>query len=170
MFGPKAGLSLQTQLSPLYPLLSLSFPESFTVERLIMPSLQLFYEFIGAVASRCFPRPTLSFASEQTLKDLKRSQGHREEVRRVDLANWAVRTSPKFATGVKYQFHQGFWPEQRSRRRSTDSSSSPHSLPNTRQQQTAVSKKRQCKSARGHHSSENLSHSFRNYTKFLTEQ
>ena len=31
---------------------------------------------IGAVASRCFPHPTLSLASEQTLNDLKRSQGH----------------------------------------------------------------------------------------------
>ena len=25
-----------------------------------------------------------------------------------------IRTSPKFTTGVKYQFHQGFWPDQRS--------------------------------------------------------
>ena len=31
------------------------------------------------------------------------------EVRRLDLANWALRTSPKFTTGVKYQFHQGFF-------------------------------------------------------------
>ena len=31
---------------------------------------------ISAVASRCFPHPTLSLASEQTLQDLKRSQGH----------------------------------------------------------------------------------------------
>ena len=29
------------------------------------------------------------------------------EVRRVDLANWAIWTSPKFTTGVKYQYHQG---------------------------------------------------------------
>ena len=28
--------------------------------------------------------------------------------RRVDLANWDLCTSPKFTTGVKYQFHQGF--------------------------------------------------------------
>ena len=105
VFCPRAGLSLQTKHSPLYPLLSLPFrpspvspsrtsewgdnlrPESFTVERLIMPSLQLFQEFIAAVASHCFPHPTLSFASEQTLKDLKRSQGHPEEVKTVDLAN-----------------------------------------------------------------------------------
>ena len=33
-------------------------------------------DLIGAVASRCFLHPTLSLASEQTLKDLKRSQGH----------------------------------------------------------------------------------------------
>ena len=32
-------------------------------------------DLIGAVVSRCFPHPTLSLASEQTLKDLKRSQG-----------------------------------------------------------------------------------------------
>ena len=47
--------------------------------------------------------------------DLKRSQRHREEVRRVDLTNWALWTSPKFTTGVKYEFHQGFWADQRSR-------------------------------------------------------
>ena len=71
-------------------------------------------DLIGAVASRCFPHPTLSLAPEQTLKDLKRSQGTNEEMRRVDLANWALRTSPKFATGVNHQFHKGFWPDQRS--------------------------------------------------------
>ena len=35
-------------------------------------------------------------------------------MRRVDLSNWALRISPKFTTGVKYQFQQGFWPDQRS--------------------------------------------------------
>ena len=35
---------------------------------------------IGAVASRCFPHPNLSLAFEQTLKDLKRSQGHQRGV------------------------------------------------------------------------------------------
>ena len=35
-------------------------------------------------------------------------------MRRVDLANWVLRTSPKFTTGVKYQSHQGFWTDQRS--------------------------------------------------------
>ena len=57
-------------------------------------------DLIGAVVSRCFPHPTLSLASEQTLRDLKRSQGHHEEVRRVELANWALRTSSKFSTGL----------------------------------------------------------------------
>ena len=33
-------------------------------------------DLIGAVASRWFPHPTLSLASEQTLKDLKRPHGH----------------------------------------------------------------------------------------------
>ena len=36
------------------------------------------------------------------------------EVRIVDLANWAHRTSPKFAAVVKYQFPQGFWQDDRS--------------------------------------------------------
>ena len=52
--------------------------------------------------------PSLSLASEQTLKDLKDPRGTNEEVRRVDLANWALRTTPKFTTRVKYKFHQGF--------------------------------------------------------------
>ena len=34
--------------------------------------------------------------------------GTNEEVRRVNLANCAIRTSVKFTTGVKYQFHKGF--------------------------------------------------------------
>ena len=59
----------------------------------------------GAVVSRCFPHPTRSLASEKTLKD---PGGHNMEVRRVDLANLALRSPRKFATGVKYQFHQGF--------------------------------------------------------------
>ena len=58
--------------------------------------------------------PILSLASEQTLKDLKNPSGTNVEVRRVDLANWALQTSPNFTIGVKYQFHQSFWPEQRS--------------------------------------------------------
>ena len=32
----------------------------------------------------------------------------------MDLANWALRTVPKFTARAKYQFHQGFWPNQRS--------------------------------------------------------
>ena len=62
----------------------------------------------GAIVSHCFPPPTLSSASEQTLKDLKRFGGTTVEVRRVDLTNWALRTSPKFTTRFKYQFHEGF--------------------------------------------------------------
>ena len=29
-------------------------------------------------------------------------------LRRVDLANWVLRISPKFTAGVKYQIHLGF--------------------------------------------------------------
>ena len=51
----------------------------------------------------------LSLASEQTLNDLKRSgRDTNEGMRRVNLANLSLQTSPKFTTGVKYQFHQGF--------------------------------------------------------------
>ena len=53
-FCPKAGLPLQTQ----------------------EPRLQFYWRWIGVVASRCFPHPALSLTSEQTLKVLKRSQGH----------------------------------------------------------------------------------------------
>ena len=47
--------------------------------------------------------------------DLKVPRGPSMEVRRVDLANWNIWTSSKFTRGVKYQFRQGFWPDQRSR-------------------------------------------------------
>ena len=44
------------------------------------------------------------------LTDLKRSEkGTIVEVRRVDLANWALRTSPKFTTGVKYHSNRVFF-------------------------------------------------------------
>ena len=57
---------------------------------------------------------SLSSASEQTLKIYKDPRGSNVEVRRMDLANWAFQTPPKFTTGVKYQFRQGFQPDQRS--------------------------------------------------------
>ena len=57
-------------------------------------------------ASRCFLHPTLSLASELIWKDHMGPS--------VDLANWALRTSLKFTTRVKYHFHQGFWPDQTS--------------------------------------------------------
>ena len=60
---------------------------------------------------------SLSLTSEQTLKIWKDPRGTNEVVRRVDLANWALWTSPKFTTGVKYQFHQGFWLNQISENR-----------------------------------------------------
>ena len=67
--------------------------------------------WIGAVASRCFLHCTLSLTSEQTFKD---SSGTDVVVRRVGLINWAFWTSPKYTRVVKYQFLQGFWPDQRS--------------------------------------------------------
>ena len=106
MFYPRADPSIQAQ----EPRLQFCRRQVFHC-KLRNQGCSFTRDLIGAVASRCFPFPTrsLSLASEQTLNDLKRSQGHqRVEVRRVDLANWALRNSPKFTTGVKYQLHQGF--------------------------------------------------------------
>ena len=80
VFYPRAGLSLQTQ----------------------EPRLQFYWVLMCAVACRCFPHPTRSLASEQTLKDLKSYQGTSVEVRRVDLANLTLRNLRKFTTGVNY--------------------------------------------------------------------
>ena len=104
VFCPNAGPSLQAEK----PRLQFCRRQVFH-RKLRNQGCNLTRDLIRALASRCFPHPTLSLASEQTLKDLKSSQGTNEEVSRVDLANWALRTSPKFATGVKYQFHQGFF-------------------------------------------------------------
>ena len=70
--------------------------------------------------NRCGSFPFLSaphslFNNWTDLKKIwKDPRGTNVEVRRVDLAKWALRTSPKFTTGVNYQFHQGFWLDQRS--------------------------------------------------------
>ena len=63
---------------------------------------------------RCGSFPLLSTPHSlfSILTDLQRSEMiHSDtmvEVRSVCLANWALRTSPKFTTGVKYQFQQDF--------------------------------------------------------------
>ena len=69
--APTAGLSLQIQASrlPFCPKTGLP-PQNKE------PRLLFYYGWIGAVASRCSPHPALFLASEQTLKDLKSSQGH----------------------------------------------------------------------------------------------
>ena len=108
MFCPREGPSLQAQESRLQFCRRQVFHRKLRNE-----GCSFTRDLIGPVVSRCFPHPTLSLASEQTLKDLKRSQGTNLEVRRLGLANWPLRTSPKFTSGVKYQF-QGFWPDQRS--------------------------------------------------------
>ena len=106
VFCPRAGPLLQAQ----EPRLQFCWRQVFHRE-LRNPGCSFTKDWICAVASHCFPHTTLSLASEQTLKD---PRGTNVEVTIVDLANWALRTSPKFTTGVKYQFHQGFWPDQRS--------------------------------------------------------
>ena len=104
MFCPKTGPSLQAEK----PRLKICRRQAFH-NKLRNQGCSFTRDLIGSVASRCFPHPTLSFPSEQTLKDLESPRGTHEEARRMDLANWALRTSPKFATGVKHQFHQGFF-------------------------------------------------------------
>ena len=68
-------------------------------------------DWIGVVTSQCFPHPILSLASKQTLKYPRDTD---VEVRKLDLTNWSLWTSLKFSMGVKCQFHQGFWSDQRS--------------------------------------------------------
>ena len=87
MFCPRAGPLLQAQ----------------------EPRLQFYQRLNRVVASRCFPHSTLSLVSEQTLKDLKRPRGTNVQVRRVDLANWALRTSPKFTRRVKISVPSRFF-------------------------------------------------------------
>ena len=110
VFCSRAGLSLQTQTPRLQSCPKAGLPPQTSGTKVVV--------LLGMNRCGSFPflsYPTLSLASEQTLKDLKRSQRHHDEVRRVDLANWALRTSPpKFTTGVEDQSHLGFWPEQRS--------------------------------------------------------
>ena len=103
VFCPRTGPSLQAQ----EPRLQFCRRQVFHHE-LRNQGSSFTRDLIGAVASRCFPHPTLSLATEQTLKGLKNPRGTNEEVRRVNLANWALRTSLKFTTRVKHQFHQGF--------------------------------------------------------------
>ena len=71
VFCPRAGPSLQAQ-EP-----RLQFCRSKVFHRKLRNQGCCFTkDWIDAVASRCFPHPTLSLASEQTSNDLKRSQGH----------------------------------------------------------------------------------------------
>ena len=88
LFCPRADPSLQTQEPRPQFCSKVGLPPQ-TQE----PRLQFYQGLIVTVASRCFPHPTLSSASEQTLKDLKRSQAHQLGGVRVDLANWVLRTS-----------------------------------------------------------------------------
>ena len=104
VFYPRADPSLQTQAPRLQ-----FYPKAGLPLQTQVPRLQFYYGRIGVVASCCFPHPTLSLASEQTLKDPRDTK---EEVRRVNLTNWALRTSPQ---GLNISFIRGFWPDQRSR-------------------------------------------------------
>ena len=107
VFCLRAGLSLQTQAPRLQFHPKAGLPPQ-TQER----RLQFYKGWIGAVAFCCSLYSTLSLAYEQTLKDMKRSQGH---VCGSKESGFGQLGPLDFTTGVKYQFHQGFWPGQRSR-------------------------------------------------------
>ena len=63
--------------------------------------------------NRCGSFLLFSAPHSLPLKIWKDPRGTIVKVRRVDLANWACRTL-KFTIGIKYQFHQCSWPDQRS--------------------------------------------------------
>ena len=71
VFCPKAGPSLQAEK----PRLQFYRRQVFH-RKLRNQGCSFVRELISVVASRCFPYPALFLASEQTLKDLKRSKGH----------------------------------------------------------------------------------------------
>ena len=71
MFCPKAGPSLQGEKPRLQ-----FCPKQVFHHKLRNQGCSFTWYLIGAVASRRFPHPILSLASEQTLKDLNRSHGH----------------------------------------------------------------------------------------------
>ena len=109
VFCPRANSSLQVQERSLQ-----FFRRQVFHRKLRNQGCSFTRDWTGAVASRCFPHPTFSLAAEQNLKIWKDPKGSIVEVRRVDLANWALRPVPKFTTRVKYQFYRGFWPNRRS--------------------------------------------------------
>ena len=82
VFCPRAGPSLQVQ----EPRLQFCRRQVFH-HKLRNQGCCFTRDWIGSVASRCFLKPALSLAYEQTLKD---SRVTNLEVRRVDLANWAL--------------------------------------------------------------------------------
>ena len=71
VFCPRAGLSLQTQEPRLQ-----FYRRQVCHRNLRNQGCSFTRNWIGAAPSPCFPHPTLSLVSEQTLKHLKRSQGN----------------------------------------------------------------------------------------------
>ena len=72
---PRAGHSLQVQEPKLQFCRRKAFHRKFRNQ-----GWSFTRDWISVVASPCFPHPTPSLASEQTLKDLKRSQGYQHRV------------------------------------------------------------------------------------------
>ena len=111
VFCPRAGPSLQAQ----EPRLQVCRRQVFNC-KLRTQDCNFNRYWIGAVASRCFPHSTLHtlFSIWTDLKRSEKIPGAPTWWWGVDLANWALWTSRKFTTEVKYQFHRDFWADQRS--------------------------------------------------------
>ena len=105
MFCPRTGPSLQTQAPRLQFCPKSGLPLQTPEPR--------FAVLLGLNRCGSFPLLSAPHSLFSIWTNLKRSQGH-QRGGEESLANWALRTSPKFTTGVKYQFHQGFWPHQSS--------------------------------------------------------
>ena len=101
VFWPRAGPSLQTQ----EPSLQFCWRQVFHC-KVRNQGCNFTRDLLSAVASRCFPHPTLSLASEKIPGALMWRWGE-----------WIWLIGPsglhqKLTARVKYQFYQGFWPDQ----------------------------------------------------------
>ena len=86
VFYPRTGPSLQAQ----EPRLLFCQRQVFH-HRLRNQGYSFTRDWIGGVAYRCYLHPTLFSASEQTLKDVKRSQGHQRGGEKSGFGyNWAL--------------------------------------------------------------------------------
>ena len=83
-------------------------PKAGLPPQTLEPRLQFYHGLNNCGSFPLLSAPTLSLASDQSLKDLKRSQGHQRGGEGVDLTNCALWTSPKFTTRGHISVSSGF--------------------------------------------------------------